>query len=70
MRRAVPGPGPGQQPERTRPPRPVLTAIRLMSAGAALEVLALLVALVTIVRLKLAIVTTHPGLHPGPVAHR
>ena len=45
MRRAVPGPGPEQEPERTRPPRPVLTAIRLMSAGAALEMLALPVAL-------------------------
>jgi hypothetical protein len=49
-----------QQVERARPPRTVLRAISLMYAGAALEVVALIIALVTRGSLKSAIVKVHP----------
>ena len=51
---------PPQQVERARPPRTVLNAVRLMYAGAAIEVVALIVALVTRGSLKTAILKTHP----------
>jgi hypothetical protein len=51
---------PPQQVERARPPRTVLSAVRLMYAGAALEVVSLIVALVTRGRLKSAILNAHP----------
>jgi hypothetical protein len=51
---------PPQQLERARPPGTVLRAIRLMYAGAALEVVALIVALVTKGSLKSAIAKAHP----------
>lgn len=69
MDEPYPAPGPGREPERTRPPRPVLTAVRLMYAGATLEVLALIVAVATIGSLKLAIVTAHPGFTPAQLHH-
>jgi len=46
---------------RAGPPRTVVNAVRLMYAGAALEVLALIVALVTRASLKSAILKRHPG---------
>ena len=49
-----------QQVERARPPRTVLSAVRLMYAGAALDVVALIVALVTRGSLKSAILKAHP----------
>jgi len=58
--RAVSGLEPPQQVERARPPRTVLSAVRLMYAGAALEVVSLIVALVTRGRLKSAILNAHP----------
>jgi hypothetical protein len=51
---------PPQHLGRARPPRTVLRAVRLMYAGAALEVAALIVALVTRGSLESAIVTAHP----------
>jgi len=50
---------------RAGPPRTVVSAVRLMYAGAALEVLALIVALVTRASLKSAILTRHPGYTPA-----
>ena len=49
-----------QQVERARPPRTVLSAVRLMYAGAALEVVNLIIALVTRGRLNSVILTAHP----------
>jgi hypothetical protein len=40
--------GPAQKPEQIQPPRSVLNALKLMYAGAALEVLAVIIAVVTI----------------------
>src|ERR1017187_6146664 len=51
---------PPQQLERARPPRTVLCAIRLMYAGAALEVVALIIALITRGSFKSAIDKAHP----------
>jgi hypothetical protein len=51
---------PSRQVDRARPPRTVLRAVRLMYAGAALEVVALIVALVTRGSLKSAILKAHP----------
>jgi hypothetical protein len=51
---------PPQHLGRARPPRTVLRAIRLMYAGAALEVVALIVALVTRGSLESAIRAAHP----------
>ena len=52
--------GPAQEPQRIQPPRSVLNAVRLMYAGAALEVLILILALVTMGSLKSAILAEHP----------
>jgi hypothetical protein len=60
MYEAYPVSEPSQRLERARPPGTVLRAIRLMYAGAALEVVALIVALVTKGSLKSAIVKAHP----------
>lgn len=51
---------PPQQVERARPPRTVLNAVKLMYAGAAIEVVALIAALVTRSSLKSAILKAHP----------
>jgi hypothetical protein len=56
-----PASGPVPEPPRTRPPRSVRSAVGLMYAGAALELLGLVVALVTIGSLKSAIFAAHPG---------
>ena len=60
---ATPGPPPIQ------PPRSVLNAVRLMYAGAALELLALIIAVVTRHSLKLAILIRHPLYNPAQVHH-
>jgi hypothetical protein len=52
--------GPGEEPEHVRPPRPVRNAVRLMYAGATLEVLAMIVAVVTVGSLRSAIFKAHP----------
>jgi hypothetical protein len=51
---------PLRQVELARPPRTVLSAVRLMYAGAALDVVALIVALVSRGRFKSAILSAHP----------
>jgi len=56
-----PSAGLPQDAPRAGPPRTVANAVRLMYAGAALEVLALIVALVTRASLKSAILRSHPG---------
>lgn len=53
-----PYPASGPVPE---PPRPVRSAVHLMYAGAALEAVALIIALVTISSLKLAMFPAHPA---------
>jgi hypothetical protein len=60
-----PVPEPPQQFERAQPPRTVLSAVRFMYAGAALEVVALIVALVTRGSLKSAILPAHPHYTPA-----
>jgi hypothetical protein len=62
-----------QQPERPTPPRAVLTAVRLMYAGAALELVAVIVAVVSTHSLQSTILGKHPGytaaqLHDAEVA--
>src|SRR5580704_6034584 len=68
-----PASGPAQEPEQIRPPRSVLNAVKLMYAGAALEVIAVIIAVVTIGSLKSAILARHPAytaaqLHSAEVA--
>ena len=65
--------GPEAVPERPPPPRPVQNAVWLMYAGAALEVISFVVALLTRSSLKKAILAAHPGytavqLHRAVVA--
>jgi hypothetical protein len=73
MYQPYPTPGPAQEPEQIRPPRSVLNAVKLMYAGAALEVIAVIIAVVTIGSLKSAILARHSAytaaqLHSAEVA--
>jgi len=73
MYQPYPTPGPAQEPEQIRPPRSVLNAVKLMYAGAALEVIAVIIAVVTIGSLKSAILARHPAytaaqMHSAEVA--
>ena len=73
MYQPYPTPGPAQEPEQIRPPRSVLKAVKLMYAGAALEVIAVIIAVVTIGSLKSAILARHPAytaaqMHSAEVA--
>ena len=61
MYQSYPAPGPAQEPSRIQPPHSVRNAVRLMYAGAVLEVLALIVSLLTTSSLKSAILKVHPG---------
>jgi hypothetical protein len=61
MYEPYPTPGPAQQPEQIQPPRPVLNAVKLMYAGAALEVLAVIIAFVARGSLKAGILARHPA---------
>jgi hypothetical protein len=61
MYEPYPSSRPPQEPPRTGPPRTVLNAVRLMYAGAVLEVLALVIALVTRGSFKSAIFKRHPN---------
>ncbi|MFY9887561.1 MAG: hypothetical protein WAK71_04565 [Streptosporangiaceae bacterium] len=61
MYEPYPGSGPVQEDPRIRPPRPVIQAVRLMYAGAALEVLVLIIALATSGSLRSAILSRHPA---------
>jgi len=61
------GPVPDSRP--VRPPRSVLNAVRLMYAGAALELVALIIAVVTRASLKWAILARHPLYNPAQVDH-
>jgi hypothetical protein len=60
MYEPYPASGPAQEPPRVQPSRSVLNAVRLMYAGAALEVITLIVALVTVSSLKAAVLAEHP----------
>jgi hypothetical protein len=60
MYQSYPTTGPEQQPVRIQPPPSLRNAVRLMYAGAALEVISLVVALLTINSLKSAIVKAEP----------
>lgn len=61
MYQSYPAPGPAQEPPRIQPPHSVRNAVKLIYAGAALEVVALIVALLTIGSLKSAIFRAHPA---------
>ena len=52
---------PQQQPQRTEQPQSVRNAVRLMYVGAALEVIAAIVALLTRSSLKSSILKSHPN---------
>jgi hypothetical protein len=54
-------PVPGPEPERLQPPNSVRNAVKLMYAGAVLEVIALVVSLLTRSSFKSAILKAHPG---------
>ena len=73
MYEPYPAPGPAPGPARIQPPRSVLNAVRLMYAGAALEVLAVVIAMLTRGSLRSAILARHPAysvvqLHHAEVA--
>jgi hypothetical protein len=63
-----PRPGSVAGLRRARPPRPVRWAVGFMFAGAALELLALVVALLTTASLKAGILQAHPDDSP-PFTH-
>ena len=69
MYQPYPASGPVPDPQPIPPPRSVLNAVRLMYAGAALELLALIIALVTRASLRLAIVARHPLYNTAQVHH-
>jgi len=69
MYQPYPAAGPVPDPQRVRPPRSVLNAVRLMYAGAALELLALIIAVATRASLKWAILARHPFYNPAQVHH-
>jgi hypothetical protein len=69
MYQPYPAPGPGPDPQPIAPPRSVLNAVRLMYAGAALELLALIIAVATRASLKVAILARHPFYNPAQVHH-
>ena len=58
-----------QQPQRTEQPRSVRNAVRLMYAGAGLEVIALIVAVLTRGSFKSAILKNHPLYSTTQVHH-
>jgi hypothetical protein len=73
MYEPYPTSGSPQDPEQIPAPRSVLNAVKLMYAGAAFEVLAVIIALATIGSLKSAILARHPAytaarLHTAEVA--
>ena len=61
MYESYPVAGPEPEPPLIQPPNPVRNAVKLMYAGAALEVVALIVALLTRSSFKSAILRAHPG---------
>jgi hypothetical protein len=68
-----PATGPEPEPQRIPPPRSVLNAVKLMYAGAALEVVVVIIAIVSRGSLKASILANHPGytaarLHTSEVA--
>jgi hypothetical protein len=67
MYEPYPAAGPAPDPRPTQPPRSVLNAVRLMYAGAALELIALIIAVATRASLKVAIVARHPLYGPAQV---
>jgi hypothetical protein len=69
MYQPYPASGPVPEPQPVRPPRSVLNAVRLMYAGAALELLAVIIAVVTRASLKVAILARHPFYNPAQVHH-
>jgi hypothetical protein len=73
MYQPYPASGPAPEPERVPPPRNVLTAVRLMYAAAAIEVIGVVVFLVSRGSLKSTILSRHPGdtaaqLHTAEIA--
>jgi hypothetical protein len=69
MYEPYPASGPAPDPRPIQPPRSVLNAVRLMYAGAALELLALIIAVATRASLKVAILARHPLYSTAQVHH-
>jgi hypothetical protein len=69
MYQPYPVTGPVPEPQPIQPPRSVLNAVRLMYAGAALELLGVIIAVVTRSSLKLTILARHPLYNPAQVHH-
>lgn len=69
MYEPYPAAGPAPDPRPLQPPRAVLNAVRLMYAGAALELLALIIAVATRASLRVAILARHPFYNPAQVHH-
>ena len=61
MYQSYPASGPAQELSRVQPPPSVRNAVLLMYAGAVLEVIALIVAVLTTSSLKAAILKAHPA---------
>jgi len=61
MYQSFPAPGPAQEPPGIQSPLSVRNAVKLMYAGAALEVIALIVTILTISSLKSSILKAHAG---------
>ena len=64
MYESYPTSGPRQEPQRSQPPASVRTAVKLMFAGAGLEVVALLIAVVSTGSLRSAIFRANPNYTP------
>jgi hypothetical protein len=69
MYEPYPASGPALGPQAVEPPRSVLNAVRLMYAGAALELLGVIIAVVTRDSLKWAILARHPLYNQTQVHH-
>jgi hypothetical protein len=69
MYQPYPASGPVPDPQPMAPPRSVLNAVRLMYAGAALELVAVIISVLTRANLKVAILVRHPLYSPAQVHH-
>lgn len=65
MYEPYPTTGPAQPTAHIEPPRPVLRAVKFMYLGAALEIAALAIGLLTLSSLKTAIFKIHPNYTPA-----
>jgi hypothetical protein len=69
MYQPYPAAGPVPDPQPIAPPRSVLNAVRLMYAAAALELFAVIIAVLTRASLRVAILARHPLYSPAQMHH-